>query len=530
MSYNKIEKQLIQWQKEKKIKSDYLKIGYDDLEYIKGIKNKEIFNFVENNPGEINIVLGFVDSAKSTTELKVYYDGNNITLESEDVNIEPSVIEIDFPTGELIIGDNLKFLGFDPDLRYNLYPECIKTMEIFAEQGFMYAYTGKSYPNVYQDNNEKIIFGRMYTSKEEALKEMSEKDFSESMITSLEEKFYVSTDYYFTGIIDKQVLYLLAEKNLGLTQTEIDNMIKNNLEEDWNTINVAPGKYRFINNYIVEGTDNPLYLSMEKTGEVNNNSRIKLKKEYEHNNGFLMEYLNNEYFDIYPNFLKFLLNSKLRKKQGQNYLDLNTYHIQKDSDNKKIEEFIHFSDDIKDLIRDTPVFNYNTCFLEAKYGSQRPGDSALFNDNERGHPFDMVELLSSIDNKNCIEYSFYLMVMLKTVLENSKETLYYSRNEDLNKIKKDIGKSLIVCANIIKKEEGFQLFALLKNEFTSQYELSHFIHPGIIKKETAIVDSLRPFLDNKGIKKEDAIRAIINEDYGIMAKYTLPNKKSGMHL
>lgn len=523
MSMAKIKEQVKKWVTENKVKNDFLEFRQNE-EYIPGIKNTEILNYLESNPGKINILLGQLDSCLSLKELNVWYNGQDVTLEKDDVEPQPLIMEIDFPTGELIVSDTLKFLGFDPDLYINLLSEKIRTTEVFAEQGFMYAYLSKSYPHVYKNEEGDLIFGRYYSSKEEALEDIYEENFSEGLLTTMKKEFHVSTDIPFTGIIDKKNLYLLAEKNLGMTKSQIEEMIKNNLNDDWNTITVKPGKYKITNNYIYEGDKNPTYLALERIGDISADFQIKYKKDYDKEQSFLSDFMESHYFDLYPNFFTFLLRSKLNDKKDNNYLDLirSDYNpSDKLINKKKMEEFMIVSQDVKDIIRDTPVFNYSDCQIQQEFS-----DSAtyvIFNDN--GKTFSIADILKNIDKEKPIEYAFYNLVKLKTIMENSERLLSFKSSYEMKETKKDIGRAMLILANIIKKEEATHIFALLKNEFVCNYELTHSLHSSIIEKENKMLSTFEYFIQDKGLVKEDILKEKMRIRYGTMAKFIMPDSR-----
>lgn len=523
MGMSKIKEQVKKWVNEQKVQNDFLEFRERD-EYIPGILNSEILNYLEHNPGVTNILLGRLDSCLSLKELNVWYDGKDVMLEKDDVELKPLITEIDFPTGELIISDTLRFLGFNPDLYINMLSEKIKTTEIFAEQGFMYAYLSKSYPRVYKNKAGDLIFGRYYSSKEEALEDIYEENYSNSLLTSMKEEFHVSTDISFTGIIDKKNLYLLAQKNLGMTKSQIENMIKNNLNDDWNTITVKPGKYKITNNYIYEGDKNPTYLALERIGDISADFKIKYKKDYDKEKSFLSDFMESKYFDLYPNFFTFLLNSKLKDRKDNNYLDLITsdYNLSEKLINRnKLEEFMTVSEDVKEIIRDTPVFNYSACQIQKEFTDS--SSYVIFNDSSKR--FSISDILKNIDKDKPIEYAFYNLVKLKTIMENSEQLMSFKSLSEMKESKKDIGRTMLILANIIKREEAFHIFALLKNEFVCNYELTHSLHSSIIKKENEMLSTFDYFIQEKGLVKEDILKDKIRTQYGAIAKFMMPDKR-----
>ena len=128
--------------KNKIIENDYdvIKRTLDEEEKIGNLKYEEIYQYLFDNPGERKIILSIKDSPESDDPVTLWFDGKNIEV-TDSIKKHPVELEVNFPSGELIVGDGFKFFAYDSD-NYSKFQRMKERSEIFAEQGVLHTYVG----------------------------------------------------------------------------------------------------------------------------------------------------------------------------------------------------------------------------------------------------------------------------------------------------------------------------------------------------------------------------------------------------
>lgn len=529
MNMKDLEKILKNMVKEKQIRDDYglIKDCYDEM--LGNQSYKDIYQYLFDNPGKREVLLGFKDSYYTSNDLEVRFDGEKVRIygEYEQKELE---LDVNFPSGELIVSDGSTFFMYNPEaLNVGLKSDQVKISEILADQGMLYTFVGATYPKVFKKDGENLEIGHYF----ETLKEAEDSLYGDKTIkpNQIKDKIecLVSTGNRWISIIDKQLYIELMEKNLNIDKLKAIEILNNNIKEgEWNIVKVNPGKYKYTNNYMLEGENNIDYLKLQKIGEVTYPLVKKYKSDYINKTTIMSEYLSTRYDSLYPVFFKFIKNKVFSYDYKEDYLNLS----KNNSDLKKISEFTRVDNDIKDFIKEIPVFDYNV-MLREKYSQSDTFIYKQDSNNQYAIPrkFELDTFLKCISIEDPVEVAFYGLVYLKTILENSKKTLFFTEERELQATKQDIAKGMVVLCNIIKKEDGFHYAAMLKNSFLNNYEIVNHIHPKIIEKEMKYVESYKPFLDEQGISVKDAIGKNIRDYYGSDVKFSeVLNKKKNLKI
>lgn len=527
----------INWLKEKVkelvknriIENDYdvVKRTLDEEEKIGNLKYEEIYQYLFDNPGERKIILSIKDSPESDDPVTLWFDGKNIEV-TDSIEKHPVELEVNFPSGELIVGDGFKFFAYDSD-NYSKFQRMKERSEIFAEQGVLHTYVGGLNKALIKNPDGSLNVGQFIDKKNQEEEIEARKSWGENVAYEIKDEieYLMSTNSWVT-MVDKAIYLELMEKNLKISKEESLKTLDIYINDgDCYITNIEPGRYHYINNFVVDLESNPNYLSMKRISDVTSPLIKKYMADYTTKKNILDLYLENKYEDIYPVFFKFLKSNIFNNEKKENYLGLvKVYDDKNKLNDKKMDDFCIIDNDIKSLLKEIPVFDFNV-FMKDEFAK----NLYVYQDTEYApNLFDINKFLLSLPNESPVGYAFYGMVFIKTIIENSKELMNFKSKDSLDSTKKDLGKALIILGNIIRQENAFHYVAMLKNNFVNNYSLVNGLNPRIINNNSKFVESYKPFLDDQGISVEDQLKKMLSHKYGKNAFYELPRKNMKIKL